>query len=156
MKDTNVGEYYKKRNLMERLSKELQELEDTEGLKRKLGIEFGIKELLRQYELEPQDLLEIVVALYPDSVVIGGDLEPEEPRVKEVAPAGPANPVDKGDVPAERPKKPVTPRRLKRYTNPLTGDVVETRGSNHRTLNAWRQRYGAEAVDSWWVFADVK
>lgn len=41
------------------------------------------------------------------------------------------------------------PRALKRYHNPHTGEVVETKGGNHKTLNAWKQEHGHEAVASW-------
>ena len=40
-------------------------------------------------------------------------------------------------------------RVLKRYTNPHTGEVVETKGGNHKTINAWKSEYGAEQVKSW-------
>ena len=41
------------------------------------------------------------------------------------------------------------PRALKRYQNPHTGEVVETKGGNHKTLNAWKAEYGHDAVASW-------
>ncbi len=40
-------------------------------------------------------------------------------------------------------------RPLKTYKNPNTGEVVKTRGGNHKVLNAWRQQYGKDKVDSW-------
>jgi hypothetical protein len=40
-------------------------------------------------------------------------------------------------------------RPLKTYLNPHTEEIVKTRGGNHRTLNAWREQYGKEEVDSW-------
>ena len=40
-------------------------------------------------------------------------------------------------------------RPLKTYLNPHTEELVKTRGGNHRTLNAWRDEYGKEEVDSW-------
>ncbi|WP_020405738.1 histone-like nucleoid-structuring protein, MvaT/MvaU family [Hahella ganghwensis] len=42
-------------------------------------------------------------------------------------------------------------RPLKTYKNPKTGETVKTRGGNHKTLNAWREEYGKDAVDSWLV-----
>ena len=42
-------------------------------------------------------------------------------------------------------------RALKTYKNPKSGEVVKTRGGNHKTLNAWRKEFGKEAVDSWLV-----
>ena len=40
-------------------------------------------------------------------------------------------------------------RALKRYVNPHSGEVVETKGGNHKVLNAWREQYGKDVVDSW-------
>ncbi|MCY1307415.1 transcriptional regulator [Pseudomonas sp. BN414] len=40
-------------------------------------------------------------------------------------------------------------RVLKRYRNPHTNEVVETKGGNHKILNAWKAEHGAETVNSW-------
>ncbi|MDT4802053.1 hypothetical protein FQZ97_347680 [compost metagenome] len=40
-------------------------------------------------------------------------------------------------------------RVVKTYKNPHTGEVVETKGGNHKVLNAWKAEYGADAVKSW-------
>ncbi|MEB0007886.1 DNA binding protein [Pseudomonas sp. RTB3] len=40
-------------------------------------------------------------------------------------------------------------RATKIYKNPHNGEVVETKGGNHRTLNEWKKEYGADAVKSW-------
>lgn len=45
-----------------------------------------------------------------------------------------------------------TPRRaraIKVYDNPHTGELVETKGGNHKTLKAWKQQYGGDVVESW-------
>lgn len=42
-------------------------------------------------------------------------------------------------------------RKLKIYKNPNTGDVVETRGGNQKTLKAWKQAHGDETVEAWLV-----
>lgn len=41
------------------------------------------------------------------------------------------------------------PREVKTYKNPHTGEVVETKGGNHRTLKEWKAKHGAETVESW-------
>ncbi|MAM88991.1 MAG: H-NS histone [unclassified Hahellaceae] len=51
-----------------------------------------------------------------------------------------------GDSGGERKR---STRTLKTYRNPKTGEEVKTRGGNHKTLNAWRKKYGKEAVNSW-------
>lgn len=40
-------------------------------------------------------------------------------------------------------------RRTKRYTNPHTGGVIETKGGNHKELKEWKQKWGNETVESW-------
>lgn len=40
-------------------------------------------------------------------------------------------------------------RQIKTFKNPSTGEVVETKGGNHKTLKAWKQQYGADTVNSW-------
>lgn len=40
-------------------------------------------------------------------------------------------------------------RKVKRYKNPHTSEVIETKGGNHKTLKEWKAKWGAEAVESW-------
>jgi hypothetical protein len=40
-------------------------------------------------------------------------------------------------------------RILKRYKNPETSEVVETKGGNHNVLKAWKEKYGAKTVEGW-------
>lgn len=40
-------------------------------------------------------------------------------------------------------------RRTKTYTNPHTGEVIQTKGGNHKLLKAWKQEYGNDTVESW-------
>ncbi|MDD0841419.1 histone-like nucleoid-structuring protein, MvaT/MvaU family [Pseudomonas sp. Gutcm_11s] len=40
-------------------------------------------------------------------------------------------------------------RTLKTYKNPNNGEIVETKGGNHKVLKAWKEQYGAEKVESW-------
>ena len=42
-------------------------------------------------------------------------------------------------------------RRTKRYSNPHTGAVIETKGGNHKELKEWKKQWGNEAVESWSV-----
>jgi hypothetical protein len=41
------------------------------------------------------------------------------------------------------------PRQAKVYKNPETGEVVETKGGNHKVLKAWKEKYGAQKVEGW-------
>ena len=40
-------------------------------------------------------------------------------------------------------------RVLKRYLNPHTNQIVETKGGNHKTLKTWKMEHGSDQVDSW-------
>ncbi|WP_223461996.1 histone-like nucleoid-structuring protein, MvaT/MvaU family [Pseudomonas sp. GL-RE-19] len=41
------------------------------------------------------------------------------------------------------------PRQMKVYKNPHTGEVVETKGGNHKTLKEWKAVHGSATVESW-------
>jgi hypothetical protein len=41
------------------------------------------------------------------------------------------------------------PRHVKVYKNPHTGEVVETKGGNHKTLKEWKAEHGSDTVESW-------
>ncbi|MGY4533551.1 hypothetical protein ACVW0Y_002683 [Pseudomonas sp. TE3786] len=40
-------------------------------------------------------------------------------------------------------------RETKIYKNPNTGEVVETKGGNHKVLKAWKAEFGSDVVESW-------
>jgi len=41
------------------------------------------------------------------------------------------------------------PRQVKIYKNPHTGEVVETKGGNHKTLKEWKAEHGSATIESW-------
>ncbi|KAA8552439.1 hypothetical protein FX983_04853 [Pseudomonas frederiksbergensis] len=40
------------------------------------------------------------------------------------------------------------PQPVKIYKNPHTGEVVETKGGNHKTLKEWKAEHGSATVES--------
>ena len=40
-------------------------------------------------------------------------------------------------------------RKVKQYKNPNTGEVIETKGGNHKTLKEWKAKWGAATVEGW-------
>jgi len=52
---------------------------------------------------------------------------------------------------------PVKPNRSQEQMGPHaalfelhnTGEVVETKGGNHKTLKEWKSKYGSDKVESW-------
>lgn len=41
------------------------------------------------------------------------------------------------------------PRQVMRYTNPENGEIVDSKGGNHKTLKIWNEKYGKEVVKGW-------
>jgi hypothetical protein len=58
------------------------------------------------------------------------------------------NPISKRPA-AQTEKKSRKARVLKTYKNPLTGEVVESKGGNNKLLGAWKAQFGSEAVEGW-------
>ncbi len=48
-----------------------------------------------------------------------------------------------------RPAGTKAPRKLKVYKNPNTGEIIETKGGNHKVLKAWKTEFGAKVVEGW-------
>lgn len=116
-----INSYYEKKNLMQKLAEELEKLEDDQALKQELEFESRVKDLMKEFDKEPRDVLQILAVIDPN--LPGADTA--------VAAGG-------------RAKRP-----LRTYKNPHTGEVVKTRGGNHKTLKEWREKWGKEEVQNW-------
>lgn len=57
--------------------------------------------------------------------------------------------LENGSAGAAKSDRPRKQRDTKVYTNPHSGEVVETKGGNHKVLKAWKAQYGNDAVESW-------
>lgn len=40
-------------------------------------------------------------------------------------------------------------RDVKIYRNPNNGEIIETKGGNHKLLKQWKAEFGADVVESW-------
>lgn len=40
-------------------------------------------------------------------------------------------------------------RAVKRYKNPHNGEVIETKGGNHKLLKEWKAKWGKDVVEGW-------
>ncbi|ERT16989.1 histone-like nucleoid-structuring protein, MvaT/MvaU family [Pseudomonas aeruginosa] len=116
------------RALERQIAEQLQALEalkGSEALQRELEFEDKLRKLLGEYGMSLRSVISI---LDPKAgVSVGG--------------AG-ASKVDGR-------RGPRSPRAVKRYVNPHTQEVVETKGGNHSTLKAWKNEHGAAEVESW-------
>ncbi|MEG5264493.1 histone-like nucleoid-structuring protein, MvaT/MvaU family [Pseudomonas sp. JDS28PS106] len=119
---SKLAEY---RQLERHLAEQLQALEAMKGdkaLEQEIEFESKLRELLGEYNKSLKDIISI--------------LDPQLSSRPGKAPAAP--------VKASR-----KPRSVKLYKNPHSGEVVETKGGNHKTLKQWKAEYGAETVESW-------
>tara|TARA_R110001592_G_scaffold272055_1_gene538593 strand:+ start:638 stop:1006 length:369 start_codon:yes stop_codon:yes gene_type:complete len=116
-----INDYYQKKQLMEKLADEINQLEQDQSLKRELAFENSVRELMKEYDKSPKHVLQILAAIDPS--IAGAKAESST---------------------GTRAKRP-----MKTYKNPHTGEVVKTRGGNHKVLNEWREKHGKEAVQSW-------
>ncbi|MGE8388280.1 MAG: histone-like nucleoid-structuring protein, MvaT/MvaU family [Pseudomonas sp.] len=98
---------------------QLEALKKDAGLKREIEFEQKLVGLMRSYD---KGLRDIIAILDPKAVTRGAASAPKQQR---------------------------RPRVVKVYENPHTGELIETKGGNHRGLKAWKEQYGAGTVESW-------
>lgn len=119
---SRLAEY---RKLEQQLAVQLAELESMKGdsgLKTEMEFESKLRSLLAEYGYSLRDVIAI--------------LDPQATNRKAVASFA----VDKVTRKA---------RELKTYKNPHSGEIVETKGGNHKLLKAWKNQYGSNVVESW-------
>ncbi|MBC3489496.1 histone-like nucleoid-structuring protein, MvaT/MvaU family [Pseudomonas taiwanensis] len=100
---------------------ELESLKNDDGLKREIEFEQKLRGLLGEYGYS---LRQVVAILDPHATS----------RLSPVA---------------SEPKGNRKPRQIKRYKNPHSGEVVETKGGNHKILKEWKSEFGSDTVESW-------
>jgi hypothetical protein len=111
------------RQLEKHLAEQLQALEALKGdagLKKEIEFETKLRDLLAKYGYSLKDVINLF-----------------DPKGGRRAPA------------VESKAGSRKPRQLKVYKHPHTGEVVETKGGNHKTLKEWKAKYGADKVESW-------
>ncbi|MGN2407767.1 histone-like nucleoid-structuring protein, MvaT/MvaU family [Pseudomonas viridiflava] len=113
------------RQLEQKLAAQLAELEALKndyGLKEEMEFERKLRDLLAEYNFSLRDVISI--------------LDPQSANRKTVV------------APATG-KATRKPRQVKVYKNPHSGEFIETKGGNHKTLKSWKSEFGADVVESW-------
>lgn len=108
------------RNLAAQLA-ELENMKNDVGLKKEMEFEKKLRGLLESYGYSLRDVINI--------------LDPQASRRTPTVTA-----------PKVTQRK---PREVKIYKNPHNGELIETKGGNHRLLKQWKQEHGADVVESW-------
>lgn len=99
--------------------KQLDTMKNDDGLKREIEFENKLRQLMAQYGV---GLKEVIALLDPQRLARPAATESSSPRRE---------------------------RKVKIYKNLETGEVVETKGGNHKVLKLWKQEFGADVVESW-------
>ena len=111
------------RQLEKHLAEQLQALEALKGdagLKQEIEFETKLRALLAKYGYSLKDIVNLL-----------------DPNAGRRAPA------------VETKTGNRKPRQVKVYKNPESGEVVETKGGNHKILKEWKAKYGSDTVESW-------
>ncbi|GGE30960.1 transcriptional regulator MvaT [Halopseudomonas oceani] len=103
------------------LKDRLNSLSNDEKLKKEIEFEEKLRSLMGQYN---KSLKDITAILDPDNKLGAGKSKSAATGTKRA-------------------------RKVKQYKNPHTGEVIETKGGNHKTLKAWKEQYGGDTVESW-------
>lgn len=107
--------------LLKKKLAELEQLKNSDEFKNEIAFEGKLRDLLAEYGFSLKNVIDIL------------DPKGTSTRVKEVS--------------AQRVQRKA--RDLKVYSNPHNGEVIETKGGNHRVLKEWKAEYGSETVESW-------
>jgi hypothetical protein len=111
------------RQLEKHLAEQLQALEALKGdagLKAEIEFETKLRALLAKYGYSLKDIVNLL-----------------DPQAGRRAPA------------TEQKGGSRKPRQVKVYKNPNTGEIIETKGGNHKGLKEWKAEHGSDTVESW-------
>ena len=116
-----INEYRATEETIKELQERLKNLSQDDKLKKELEFDAKLRSLMAEYQ---KSLRDIIALLDPESRAS------KPARVSKAAPAKRA-------------------RKVKQYKNPNTGEVIETKGGNHKTLKEWKAKWGAAVVEGW-------
>ncbi|CEP36243.1 MULTISPECIES: histone-like nucleoid-structuring protein, MvaT/MvaU family [unclassified Halomonas] len=119
-----LSDYIKKEQMLKQLQAELKALEDNSELKKEIEFKEKLQALMTEYGKLAQDVCAMLDPSYRKA----------------------SNKSTKTSSTDGRKKRP-----LKVYKNPHSGEVVETRGGNHKVIQEWKAKFGNEEVVSWVV-----
>lgn len=118
-----LSNYMRKEQLLKQLQSELTALENDDRLKAELEFKAKLEELMIEFGKSAAEVISLL------------DPKPADANARATS------------TTASGRRK----RRLKIYKNPNNGEVVETRGGNHKVLKAWKEEFGSNTVESWLV-----
>jgi hypothetical protein len=116
-----INEYRATEDAIKELQERLKNLSQDDKLKKELEFEGKLRALMGEYQ---KSLRDIISLLDPDAKSSRGTRSAKPVAAKRT-------------------------RKVKQYKNPNTGEVIETKGGNHKTLKEWKAKWGGDVVESW-------
>lgn len=116
-----INEYRATEEAIKELQGRLESLKTNDGLQKEIEFETKLKSLMGEYGKSLRDVIAII-----------------DPKA-----------ATKSIVPGTKSGGQRQPRKVKQYKNPHNGEVVETKGGNHKTLKEWKAKWGGDVVESW-------
>ncbi len=116
-----INEYRATEEAIKELQGRLESLKTNDGLQKEIEFETKLKTLMAEYS---KSLRDVIAMLDPKAA-------------------------NKTAAPTTKSGNPRAARKVKQYKNPHNGEVIETKGGNHRGLKEWKAQYGAETVETW-------
>ena len=117
---SRLAEYRKLEEQLKAQMAELEAMRNDKSLKKDMEFEDKLRSLMGEYNIALPSLINI--------------LDPQLGTRRA--------PVQQGQTPRRT-------RQVKTYKNPHSGEVVETKGGNHKVLKSWKAEYGADEVEGW-------
>ena len=108
---------------MAKLERELKSIENSAGYKKENAVKRALRRLMIKHSCSASEVIAF--------------LQNENREL-----------VAKGNKKVAKTRK---SRKLKIYTNPITGETVETRGGNHRVLKSWKATHHLTDINDWLV-----
>ena len=125
-----INEYRATEEAIKELQERLRNLSQDDKLKKELEFEEKLRALMGEYS---KSLRDIIAILDTDAKNTRGTRS----NAKSTQGSGTKR-----------------ARKVKQYKNPHTGEVIETKGGNHKTLKEWKGKWGADDVESWTTLLD--
>ena len=117
-----INEYNDTKKAIEELQQRLADLSKDDKLQKELEFEGKLRTLMGEYAKSLRDIIAL--------------LDPEAKSSK----------TPRGAVKTTGTKR---ARKVKQYKNPHNGEVIETKGGNHKTLKEWKAKWGGDVVEGW-------
>lgn len=121
-----INEYRATEEAIKELQARLQSMSADDKLQKELEFESKLRALMAEYQ---KSLPSIIAILDPEA------------RSSKVARASKTTGTKR-------------PRKIKQYKNPNSGEVIETKGGNHKVLKEWKAKWGSDVVESWVTLLD--